>query len=196
MGYVCVGYVWNGYVWDMCNVLDMCGICVVDTFEMDMCEICKMCWICVGYVWCEIRQQSSEEPCDETSFGKNNGQTREQKKRTYKIPYLTFHSQPTMPTSWGTLESLEPIPPTPKKNKNQKIHEPPLPMVKPSIPSIREATKGGEHCNRHLGTRKVPPFAILGIQELVGWLENVPKKMCGYNSMISKTQYGISFRSV
>ena len=27
-------------------------------------------WICVGYVWCEIRQQSSEEPCDETSFGK------------------------------------------------------------------------------------------------------------------------------
>ena len=27
------------------------------------------CEICVGYVWCEIRQQSSEEPCDETSFG-------------------------------------------------------------------------------------------------------------------------------
>ena len=52
-------------------MLDMCGICVVDTFEMDMCGICKMCWICVGYVWCEIRQQSSEEPCDETSFGKN-----------------------------------------------------------------------------------------------------------------------------
>ena len=51
-------------------MLDMCGICVVDTFEMDMCGICKMCWICVGYVWCEIRQQSSEEPCDETSFGK------------------------------------------------------------------------------------------------------------------------------
>ena len=72
MGYVCVGYVWNGYVWDMCNVLDMCGICVVDTFEVDMCGICKMCWICVGYVWCEIRQQSSEEPCDETSFGKKN----------------------------------------------------------------------------------------------------------------------------
>ena len=24
----------------------------------------------MGYVWCEIRQQSSEEPCDETSFGK------------------------------------------------------------------------------------------------------------------------------
>ena len=38
---------------------------------MDMCGICVMCWICVGYVWCEIRQQSSEEPCDETSFGKN-----------------------------------------------------------------------------------------------------------------------------
>ena len=37
---------------------------------MDMCGICVMCWICVGYVWCEIRQQSSEEPCDETSFGK------------------------------------------------------------------------------------------------------------------------------
>ena len=30
------------------------------------------CEICVGYVWCEIRQQSSEEPCDETSFGKND----------------------------------------------------------------------------------------------------------------------------
>ena len=25
----------------------------------------------MGYVWREIRQQSSEEPCDETSFGKN-----------------------------------------------------------------------------------------------------------------------------
>ena len=45
-GYVwdmCGGYVWNGYVWDMCDVLDMY----------------------------EIRKQSSEEPCDETSFGKN-----------------------------------------------------------------------------------------------------------------------------
>ena len=31
-----------------------------------------MCGICVGYVWCEIRQQSSEEPCDETSFGKKD----------------------------------------------------------------------------------------------------------------------------
>ena len=29
-------------------------------------------WICVGYVWREIRQQSSEEPCDETSFGKKS----------------------------------------------------------------------------------------------------------------------------
>ena len=39
------------------------------------CEICVgYVWreICVGYVWCEIRQQSSEEPCDETSFGNNN----------------------------------------------------------------------------------------------------------------------------
>ena len=26
----------------------------------------RLAWICVGYVWCEIRQQSSEEPCDET----------------------------------------------------------------------------------------------------------------------------------
>ena len=26
----------------------------------------------MGYVWCEIRQQSSEEPCDETSFGNKN----------------------------------------------------------------------------------------------------------------------------
>ena len=30
-----------------------------------------ICGGCVGYVWCEIRQQSSEEPCDETFFGKN-----------------------------------------------------------------------------------------------------------------------------
>ena len=40
------------------------------------CEICVgyvWCEICVGYVWCEIRQQSSEEPCDETSFGKKKG---------------------------------------------------------------------------------------------------------------------------
>ena len=37
-----VGYVWNGYVWDMCDVLDMCGICVVDTFGMDMCGICVL----------------------------------------------------------------------------------------------------------------------------------------------------------
>ena len=50
-----------GYVW--------CEICVGYVW----CEICVgYVWreICVGYVWCEIRQQSSEEPCDETSFGK------------------------------------------------------------------------------------------------------------------------------
>lgn len=124
----------------------------------------------------------------------NNGQTREQKKRTYKMSYLPFTTNNANILGNFRIFRTHP-PPTPKKNKNQKIHEPPLPMVKPSIPSIREATKGGEHCNRHLGTRKMPPFAILGIQELVGWLENVPKKMCGYNSMLSKTQYGISFRS-
>ena len=42
------------------------------------CEICVgYVWreICVGYVWCEIRQQSSEEPCDETSFGKKGLQS-------------------------------------------------------------------------------------------------------------------------
>ena len=108
----------------MCDVLDMCGICVViggiritkpadanlfktirlttfwmdthcmdtywwdtygwDTFGMDMCGICVMCWICVGYVWCEIRQQSSEEPCDETSFGK--------KIKLWKVPRSLFFS--------------------------------------------------------------------------------------------------------
>ena len=50
-----------GYVW--------CEICVGYVW----CEICVgYVWreIRVGYVWCEIRQQSSEEPCDETSFGK------------------------------------------------------------------------------------------------------------------------------
>ena len=51
-------YWWDTYWWD--------------TFWMDMCGICVVWWICVGYVWCEIRQQSSEEPCDETSFGKNS----------------------------------------------------------------------------------------------------------------------------
>ena len=50
-------YWWDTYWWD--------------TFGMDMCGICVVWWISVGYVWCEIRQQSSEEPCDETSFGKN-----------------------------------------------------------------------------------------------------------------------------
>ena len=29
VGYVLVGYVLNGYVWDMCDVLGVCGICVV-----------------------------------------------------------------------------------------------------------------------------------------------------------------------
>ena len=51
-----------GYVW--------CEICVGYVW----CEICVgYVWreICVGYVWCEIRQQSSEEPCDETSFGRS-----------------------------------------------------------------------------------------------------------------------------
>ena len=81
VGYVWVGYVWNGYAWDMCDVLDMCGICVVDTFGMDMCGICVMCWICVGYVWCEIRKQSSEEPCDETSFGKKKRKKTKSPKR-------------------------------------------------------------------------------------------------------------------
>ena len=59
MGYVCVGYVWNGYVWDMCNVLDMCGICVVDTFGMDynllngyaLQEYVLVGYVWVGYVW-------------------------------------------------------------------------------------------------------------------------------------------------
>ena len=66
-------YWWDTYGWDTFG-MDMCGICVVDTFGLDMCGICVMCWICVGYVWCEIRQQSSEEPCDETSFGKKDKQ--------------------------------------------------------------------------------------------------------------------------
>jgi len=43
----------------------------------------------VGYVWCEIRQQSSEEPCDETSFGK--------KKITFS---LTFGDQFGLTPIW------------------------------------------------------------------------------------------------
>ena len=87
-------YWWDTYVWD--------------TFGMDMCGICAMCWICVGYVWwirlkwicvgyvkcagyvwCEIRQQSSEEPCDETSFGK---------KTCVKRNYLRFTPSNTNPS--------------------------------------------------------------------------------------------------
>ena len=78
-------YWWDTHWWDT-FWMDMCGICVVWWICVGYvwCEICvgyvwcEICvgyvWreICVGYVWCEIRQQSSEEPCDETSFG-NNG---------------------------------------------------------------------------------------------------------------------------
>ena len=59
-------YWWDTYWWDT-FWMDMCGICVV----WWICVGYVWCEICVGYVWCEIRQQSSEEPCDETSFGKN-----------------------------------------------------------------------------------------------------------------------------
>ena len=59
---------------------------------MDMCGICVMCWICVGYVWCEIRQQSSEEPCDETSFGK--------KMQTASTNKLRFFSEGNGVFSW------------------------------------------------------------------------------------------------
>ena len=75
--WICVGYVWDTFGMDMCGICVVCWICVGyvwDTFGMDMCGICVVCWICVGYVWCEIRQQSSEEPCDETSFGNRNFQ--------------------------------------------------------------------------------------------------------------------------
>ena len=48
------------------------------------------CEICVGYVWCEIRQQSSEEPCDETSFGKKI------KNQHEKFPNAT--------KKWGLIE--------------------------------------------------------------------------------------------
>ena len=58
-------YWWDTYWWDT-FWMDMCGICVV----WWICVGYVWCEICVGYVWCEIRQQSSEEPCDETSFGK------------------------------------------------------------------------------------------------------------------------------
>ena len=60
-------YWWDTYWWDT-FWMDMCGICVV----WWICVGYVWCEICVGYVWCEIRQQSSEEPCDETSFGKND----------------------------------------------------------------------------------------------------------------------------
>ena len=49
-----------------------------------------MCWICLGYVWCEIRQQSSEEPCDETSFGKNI--------QVFEI--LCLHRPEASPNNW------------------------------------------------------------------------------------------------
>ena len=65
-GYVLVGYVLNGYV-----LVGYVLVGYVLNGYVNMCGLCVMCWICVGYVWCEIRQQSSEEPCDETSFGNN-----------------------------------------------------------------------------------------------------------------------------
>ena len=39
----------------------------------------------MGYVWCEIRQQSSEEPCDGTSFG-NKKPTKQHQNNTETSP--------------------------------------------------------------------------------------------------------------
>ena len=62
---VLTGYVLNGYVWD-------------DAYR---------------YAWCDIRQQSSEEPCDETSFGKNENRLN----MTLRIKLLGFSAHFKIP---------------------------------------------------------------------------------------------------
>ena len=57
MGYVLNGYVLNGYVWKRYVLTGY----VLNGYVWD-----DAYW----YAWCEIRQQSSEEPCGETFFGK------------------------------------------------------------------------------------------------------------------------------
>ena len=79
-------YWWDTYWWDM-FWMDMCGICV----GWWICVGYVWCEICVGYVWCEIRQQSSEEPCDETSFGKNHT------KRDCKYKQMSIDPTPSLP---------------------------------------------------------------------------------------------------
>ena len=46
----------------------------------------------MGYVWCEIRQQSSEEPCDETSFGKKSDEDLHHKSGWAKIDSIDFEA--------------------------------------------------------------------------------------------------------
>ena len=84
-------YWWDTYWWD--------------TFGMDMCGICVVWWICVGYVWCEIRQQSSEEPCDETSFGKNE----KNQKKKHPLLWKLLHSSAVKRWSCLVLKIYLPI---------------------------------------------------------------------------------------
>ncbi len=60
-------------------------------------------WICVGYVWCEIRQQSSEEPCDETSFGEKTDFRSSVLQAAFPDHLLalrTCNTQPHVPQIW------------------------------------------------------------------------------------------------
>ena len=43
----------------------------IDRIRVEWIRIEKICVEWCLLIWCDIRQQSSEEPCDETSFGKN-----------------------------------------------------------------------------------------------------------------------------
>ena len=82
-------YWWDTYWWD--------------TFWMDMCGICVVWWICVGYVWCEIRQQSSEEPCDETSFGKKK------LSHSINIKNIIKYTCPTLSNSCWNMYHIRPF---------------------------------------------------------------------------------------
>ena len=71
-GYVLVGYALNFHiVWIRIEGIRI-GEIRIDRIRVEWIRIEKYVWDdAYWYAWCGICQQSSEEPCDETSFGKN-----------------------------------------------------------------------------------------------------------------------------
>ncbi len=72
-GYVWVGWVFNGYVLKRYVLVGYVFIgYVLKRYVLNGYVLKRYVWNDVyWYAWSEICQQSSEEPCDETSFGKN-----------------------------------------------------------------------------------------------------------------------------